>query len=862
MSAPADFSQHTPMMQQYLRIKADHPDMLLFYRMGDFYEMFFEDAELGARLLGITLTQRGSSAGNPIKMAGVPFHAAEQYLTRLVKQGRSVVIVDQVGEVTGKGPVERKVTRIITPGTLTDENLLDDKQNNLLLALYIHKNHYGMAWLSLSSGLFRISEGQSSEIYNQLERLKPAEIVVSESQLAEIRSIYPEIACKIVPDWHFDYDLSYRKLIKHFQVSSLDGFGIDSTQKAIAAAGVLLDYAKETQNNELTHLNNLVEDKSDDYLILDAVSRKNLEISQTIKGEHSPTLLSTLDCCSTAMGSRLLDIWLNNPLRRHSEINARYGAVEVLQGLHNQIQPVLRQIGDIERICARIALRSARPRDLASLRNSLTILPELEFIAETKLPVLVQEIYQTITATGSEIQEKLTQAVKEEPSLVLREGGVINDGYHQELDYLRTIHSRGSQFLIELETREREQSGIPNLKIEYNRVHGYFIEISRGNLDKTPVHYRRTQTLKNAERFTTPELKNYENEVLSAQDKALALEKRLYEELLDYLAGFIVQLQNLAQALATLDVLCAFAAIARQNNYCRPTLTSELKFQITAGRHPVVEQQLDQFIANNLLLTSEKRFLLLTGPNMGGKSTYMRQNAIIALLAYCGSFVPAQNAIIGDIDRIFTRIGASDDLSGGKSTFMVEMSETANILNNAGEKSLIIMDEVGRGTSTFDGLALAYAIARYLIEKSNSYVLFATHYFELTDLACHYPEAMNAHLSAVEHKDQIVFMHQVAPGPAAKSYGIQVAALAGVPKPVLTIARKYLQHLENNSQNSPQLDLFALNDIETAVDESNPLANDIYNRLNLVNPDELTAKEALDILYDLTAIIRKNGSVQ
>lgn len=859
MSTPTDFSQHTPMMQQYLRIKADHPDMLLFYRMGDFYEMFFEDAELGARLLGITLTQRGSSAGTPIKMAGVPFHAAEQYLTRLVKQGRSVVIVDQVGEPTGKGPVERKVSRIITPGTLTDENLLDDKQNNLLLALFIHKNRYGMAWLSLSSGIFRISEGNRSEIYNQLERLRPAEIVVSESQLTEIRSIYPEIACKIVPDWHFDYDLSYRKLINHFQVSSLEGFGIESASKlAIAAAGVLLDYAKHTQNNELAHLNNLIEDISDDYLILDAVSRKNLEISHTIRGETAPTLLSTLDNCSTAMGSRLLDNWLNNPLRRHAEINARYDALETLQGLHGQIQPLLRQIGDIERICARIALRSARPRDLAALRNSLAILPELGFIGEITLPPLVSEIYTTITTTSGEIHERLAHAIKAEPALVLREGGVINDGYHPDLDYLRTIHSRGSQFLLELEAREREQSGIANLKIEYNRVHGYFIEISRGSLDKTPAHYRRTQTLKNAERFTTPELKNYENEVLSAQDKALALEKRLYEEILDYLTGFINQLQNLAHALASLDVLCAFAGIARQNNYCRPLLTSELKFQINGGRHPVVERQIDQFIANDLQLSPEKRFLLLTGPNMGGKSTYMRQNAIIALLAYCGSFVPAQSAIIGDIDRIFTRIGASDDLSAGKSTFMVEMSETANILNNAGAKSLVIMDEVGRGTSTYDGLALAYAIARYLIEKSSSYVLFATHYFELTDLACHYPQALNAHLNAVEHKDQIVFMHQVENGPAAKSYGIQVAALAGVPKTVLTVAKKYLQHLEDNSQDNPQLDLFALNDIETESIEANPIAEDLYQRLAVLNPDQLSARQALDILYDLTALIQKD----
>ena len=852
-----EFSQHTPMMQQYLRIKADYPDTLLFYRMGDFYEMFFEDAELGSKILGITLTQRGSSAGNPIKMAGVPYHAAEQYLTKLVKQGRSVAIVEQVSEVTGKGPVDRKVSRIITPGTLTDDNLLDEKQNNLLLAICNHKNSYGIAWLSLSAGIFRINQCSENDLQNQIERLRPAEIITTEYLVKKLQEQRPHLAYKIIPDWHFDFGLSQRKLCDHFQTQDLNGFGINLTNKlGISAAGVLLDYAKQTQNNSLPHINNIIEDKNADYLILDAISRRNLEISLTIRGESAPTLLSTFDQCATSMGSRLLDIWLNNPLRNHQTINQRYEAVSNLQALESQVYSVLKQINDIERITSRIALRTARPRDLAALRNSLALVPEFNILAEIDNCNLISEILQSIQTVGQDIHAQLNLAIKEEPSLVLREGGVINAGYNEELDYLRNMQHNGSQFILDLEARERIRTEISTLKIEYNRVHGYFIEITRSNLDKTPPDYRRTQTLKNAERFTTPELKTFENEVLSAQDKALALEKRLYEEILDYLAKFVPQLQNLAAAIASLDVLTCFAKLAKENNFTQPKLTSENIIQIVGGRHPVVEKQIDQFIANGLKLDSESKFLLITGPNMGGKSTYMRQNAIIALLAYCGSFVPAQSAIIGDIDRIFTRIGASDDLSGGKSTFMVEMSETANILNNASEKSLVIIDEVGRGTSTFDGLALAYAIARYLIERSNSYVLFATHYFELTDLSCNYSQVVNAHLSAVEHKDQIVFMHQVENGPAAKSYGIQVAALAGVPKPVLNIAKKYLQYLEENSQEQAQLDLFSLDDNDANLVEHNPLAENILQQLQQINPDDLSPRQALATLYELIEQIK------
>lgn len=853
-----DINNHTPMMQQYLRIKADYPDMLLFYRMGDFYELFFEDAEIGSRLLGITLTQRGSSAGTPIKMAGVPFHSADQYLTKMVKLGQSVVIVDQVGEVTGKGPVERKVTRIITPGTLTDETLLNDKEDNQILAIYQKNNQCGLAWISLSGGSFLISECVASDLQNQIERIRPAEIIASENLINQLKLIRPNLAYKIIPEWHFEYDLNFRRLCEHFLVNDLDGFGISDYRLAIVSAGIILDYAKQTQNNQLPHINSVIYDNQNDYLILDAISRKNLEISETIRGEKSPTLFSVMDQCASTMGSRLLDKWLNNPLRDHKKIHERQEAVKVLQGNYNQIHGVLKQISDIERISSRIGLRTARPRDLSGLRDSLQLIPQLGFIREYSSVRLIAEISAKFSGVSQEIYSYLVAAIKPEPKLLIREGDVINEGYNSELDRLRNINSDGSQFVLELEAKERERTGIANLKVEYNRVHGYFIEISRANLDKTPVEYRRTQTLKNAERFTTPELKSFENEVLAANDKALALEKKIYEEILDFLNQHLSQLQQLADAIATLDVLASFAKVSLLGNYCCPELVNHHQIRIDEGRHPVVEKQIDQFIANSINVDDSSKFLMITGPNMGGKSTYMRQVAIICLLAHCGSYVPAIKAVIGVIDRIFTRIGASDDLSGGKSTFMVEMSETANILNNATSQSLVIMDEVGRGTSTFDGLALAYAIARYLIEKCAAYSLFATHYFELTDLANHYSKVANVHLSAVEHKDQIVFMHHVESGPAAKSYGIQVASLAGVPKPVLATAKKYLQHLEEGSEKQAKLDLFS---IDTAVSDEypsllSPNEEAVLNKLKQVDPNDLTAKQALDLLYELQQKLR------
>lgn len=849
-----DIQNHTPMMQQYLRIKAEYPDMLLFYRMGDFYELFFEDAELGAKLLGITLTQRGSSGGTPIKMAGVPFHSADQYLTKMVKLGQSVVIVDQVGEVTGKGPIERKVTRIITPGTLTDDNLLNEKEDNLILAVCQKGNQCGLAWLSLSSGRFLVSECPAKDLYNQIERIRPAEIVTSETMTNQLKIACPQLAYKIIPEWHFEYEANRRKLCEHFLVSDLDGFGISSYKQATVSAGIILDYAKQTQNSQLPHINQIIYDNQQNYLILDAISRRNLEISETIRGEKTPTLLSIMDHCASTMGSRLLDKWLNNPLRDHDQIKQRQQCVATLQPIYNQVHAVIKQISDIERISSRIALRTARPRDLAGLRDSLQLLPQLNFLEQYTEVELLQQIQQTIKNIDENICSYLERSIKPEPSLLIRDGNVINDGYNNDLDHLRNIHSDGSQFILDLEAKERERTGITNLKIEYNRVHGYFIEISRSNQDKAPVEYRRTQTLKNAERFTTPELKAFENEVLSANDKALALEKRIYEEILDFLNQHLEKLQKLAEAISTLDILASFAKISILHNYSCPHLVKEHQINIHAGRHPVVEQQIDQFIANDLHLGNKSKFLMITGPNMGGKSTYMRQIAIICLLAHCGSYIPAQTATIGIIDRIFTRIGASDDLSGGKSTFMVEMSETANILNNASQHSLVIMDEVGRGTSTFDGLALAYAIARYLVEQNNSYSLFATHYFELTDLANHYNNISNVHLSAIEHKDQIVFMHHVEDGPAAKSYGIQVASLAGVPKPVLATAKKYLQHLEQESEKQTQLDLFNIE--EATTQEYPPQQNTeeqyILDKLKQINPDNLTAREALELVYDLT----------
>ncbi|MDP2879171.1 MAG: DNA mismatch repair protein MutS, partial [Sulfuricella sp.] len=787
-----DLSKHTPMMQQYLRIKAEHPDMLLFYRMGDFYELFFEDAEKASQLLDITLTTRGATAGQPIKMAGVPYHAAEQYLAKLVKLGMTVAICEQIGDpATSKGPVERKVMRIITPGTLTDAALLDEKQDKLLLALVPGKNILGLAWLNLASGRFSVAEIRPDRLDATLERLKPAEILLPEGYA---HATLENLKCtrRTLPPWQFDYDSALQRLCRQFATLDLQGFGCHDLRCAIESAGALLEYARSTQCGALPHIRGLQVEREGGYVLLDAAARRNLEISETLRGEPAPTLYSLLDTTAGSMGSRLLRHWLHHPLRaphNSAELRARLDAVTRLIGesgapAYTHAHQGLKQIADIERITARIALRSARPRDLAGLRNSLMALPpiagETARLDSPRLTQLANQLHAPET-----LVTELTRAIQPEPAAVLREGGVIATGYDAELDELRAIQSNCGEFLLALEARERERSGIANLKVEYNRVHGFYIEVTRSQADAVPDDYRRRQTLKNAERFITPELKAFEDKALSASERALAREKMLYESLLDNLAPHIPALQEIAAAVAELDVLAALAERAETLGWIAPEFTDDAVIEITGGRHPVVEAQTANFIANDSLLSRARQMLLITGPNMGGKSTYMRQTALIVLLAHCGSFVPVTRAIIGPVDQIFTRIGASDDLAGGRSTFMVEMTEAADILNNATENSLVLLDEIGRGTSTFDGLALAWAIARHLIEKTRCHTLFATHYFELTRLTQEFRQIANVHLDALEHRDHIVFLHSVQEGPASQSYGLQVAALAGVPAPVI-----------------------------------------------------------------------------
>ena len=850
---------HTPMMQQYLALKAQHEDKLLFYRMGDFYELFFDDAVKAARLLDITLTARGQSAGEPIKMAGVPFHAAEQYLAKLVKLGESVAICEQFGDpATTKGPVERRVVRILTPGTLTDAALLDDKRENRLLALNINRGQLGLAWLTLASGEFRVMEAPTDALVSELERLKPAEVLIPDDLGTDVTGLtgYP---VKRVAAWQFDVDTAARNLARQFQTQDLSGFGVETAGVAVGCAGALLEYAKLTQCGALPHVTALTVEMAGQYLAMDAATRRNLELTETIRGEPSPTLCSLLDVCATAMGSRMLRHWLHHPLRRHAKIVRRREAIAALHASPQlpALRAALADIHDIERITARVALRSARPRDLAALRDSLLALPRaLPYLPDD---ALLGEIAAQCTAPTA-LTDLLVQAVQNEPSVTIREGGVIRDGFHAELDELRALQTNHGDFLLALEARERERTGIPNLKVEYNRVHGFYIEVTNAHGDKIPDDYRRRQTLKNAERYITPELKAFEDKALSAQERALQLEKALYEELLDRLAAFVPTLQLLAQAVAGLDVLAALADNALRRSWVAPEFTDETALQIEAGRHPVVEQQLrdtsgDAFIANDLQLDQTRKLLLVTGPNMGGKSTYMRQAALIVLLAHIGSFVPAATARIGKVDRIFTRIGASDDLAGGRSTFMVEMTETANILNNAGEHCLVLMDEVGRGTSTFDGLALAWAIARALIEKNRSYTLFATHYFELTRLSIEYPHVANVHLDAVEHRDKIVFLHQVQDGPASQSYGLQVAQLAGVPRDTIRQARRYLTELENQrATQHGQGDLFAVTVVETEV----PAMHPVVSQLETLNPDELSPRDALSLIYELKKLALSN----
>ncbi|HEU4352933.1 MAG TPA: DNA mismatch repair protein MutS [Burkholderiales bacterium] len=832
-----DPSAHTPMMQQYLRIKGEYPDVLVFYRMGDFYELFYDDAEKGARLLDLTLTQRGASAGAPVKMAGVPVHSVEQYLAKLVKLGESVAICEQIGDpATSKGPVDRKVTRIVTPGTLTDSELLDDKADNILLSLHRDKSTVGLAWLSLASGALRVAEISPQALENELRRIGPAEILST----SDVNGFF----VTKVPEWHFDIDSGRKRLLKQLGAATLAGYGCEDMTLAIGACGALLDYASKTQGQALAHVTAVSAERAGEYLRLDAATRRNLELTETLRGEPAPTLFSLLDECATGMGSRLLRHWLHHPLRDQQAVARRHDAVEALK--ERNLQKTLKRFSDVERITARLALKSVRPRELAGLRDSLKLLPELRQALPDETPLLKNLIADL--ATPEEALFILENAVHPEPSARVVDGGVIADGYNADLDELRQLQSNAGAFLVEFEKREKDRTGIPNLRVAYNHVHGYYIEVTNSHAGKVPDDYRRRQTLKNAERYITPELKAFEDKALSARDRALALEKSLYEAVLGQLQAHLLPLQKIAKALAQADVLSTFASVAARRNYERPQFTHELCIEIEAGRHAVVEAQIENFIANDCRISPTRRLLLVTGPNMGGKSTYMRQVALIVLLAHIGSFVPARAACIGPIDQVFTRIGAADDLAGGRSTFMVEMTESAAILHNATEKSLVLMDEVGRGTSTFDGLALAWAIARHLVEKNKSLSLFATHYFEMTRLALEYKEVANVHLDAVEHKDTVVFLHAVEEGPASRSYGLQVAGLAGVPRPVIRQAKKYLQLLEDSSlERGNQDDLFSRR-IES---EPEPAIDPLREELQKVNPDELSPREALELLYRL-----------
>ncbi len=852
MPSPAKSAaaSHTPMMQQYLAIKAEHPDILLFYRMGDFYELFYDDARRAAELLDITLTARGKSAGNPIPMAGVPVHAVDGYLAKLVRLGESVAICEQVGDpAASKGPVAREVVRVVTPGTLTEDALLDDRRDNLIVALLGRDARYGLAALDLSSGRFTLLEVDGDDaLRGELVRLEPAELLVPDDDvpLPEL----PDAARRRLPPWHFDPSAAHRALCTQFGTRDLAGFGCEGLELAVGAAGGLLQYVRDTQRGALPHLRGLAVEHHDEALVLDAASRRNLEIDRNLGGRDQQTLVGVFDRTVTSMGGRCLRRWLQRPLRDQAALGLRHGAIAVLleNGAHAGLREVLRGTADVERILSRVALRSARPRDLVGLRDALGRLPALHEGLGSLEASLLYAIAGALVEQPA-MHDLLCRALIEQPPVVLRDGGVIAEGYDAELDELRGLSRNADGFLAELELRERERTGVATLKVSYNRVHGYYIELGRSHADKVPVDYQRRQTLKNAERYITPELKGFEDRVLSARERALAREKQLYEGLLDAIAEQLGPLQVVASALAELDVLATLAERAEALDLCRPQLVTTPGLRVVAGRHPVVEAvQQEPFVANDLELGDARRMLVITGPNMGGKSTYMRQVALIALLAHAGSYVPAQSAELGPLDRIFTRIGASDDLAGGRSTFMVEMTETANILNNATDRSLVLMDEVGRGTSTFDGLSLAWASAERLARDVRAFTLFATHYFELTALAEEIDAVANVHLDAVEHGERIVFLHAVREGPANQSYGLQVAALAGVPREVIDAARRRLAELEARShaevvaeqpRDVQQMGLFDARD------------DRLQNALRALDPDALSPREALEALYEL-----------
>ena len=858
------------MMQQYLRIKAQHSHELVFYRMGDFYELFFDDAKKAADLLDVTLTARGKSNGEPIPMAGIPFHAADGYLAKLVRAGVSVAICEQIGDpATSKGPVERKVVRIVTPGTVSDEALLDSRRDNLLVAVHQHLDTFGIASLDMASGRFLVLEVEGVDsVLGELQRLNPAELLISDHlslpELTENRK-----GLRRRGPWEFELETAQRLLIQQFGTQDLAGFGCDHLQVAIAAAGCLLSYARETQRTALPHVRSLAHENRDEAVIMDAATRRNLELDTNLNGGDEHTLFSVLNCAATSMGSRLLRRWLNRPLRDLSTLLARQAAIAELQQNYGfeLVHGILKRVGDMERILGRLALRSSRPRDLSRLMMSLATYPELQSeLSGAQSPHLQQLVRQI--GTFPELVDLLTRAIIENPPVVIREGGVIAPGYDAELDDLRNISTNAGDYLVELERRERERTGIPTLKVGYNRVHGYFIELTSAQSDKAPSDYIRRQTLKNAERYITPELKEFEDKALSAKSRALAREKALYEELLDILNEQLLPLQDSAAAVSELDVITTLAERADSLGFSRPTLKAEPGIHIQGGRHPVVEQVTSApFVPNDLVFHGDRHMLIITGPNMGGKSTYMRQAALIVLLAHIGSFVPAQAAEIGVVDRIFTRIGSSDDLAGGRSTFMVEMTETANILHNATDRSLVLMDEIGRGTSTFDGLALAWACARHLAEHLRAYTLFATHYFEITSLPDAIPGIANVHLNATEHNDNIVFLHKVQEGPASKSYGLQVAKLAGIPTSVLRQAQDQLHLLEQGEHpHQPAKTTHDTQEQSSATAQAGaPLQGGLFDAmpdptveaLKKINPDNLSPREALEQLYRLKEILNK-----
>jgi len=848
--------KHTPMMRQYLSLKAEHPGRLLFYRMGDFYELFFDDARKASQLLNITLTHRGESAGQRIPMAGIPYHAAETYLSKLIRLGESVAICEQIGDpATSKGPVERKVVRIVTPGTVTDEALLEERKDNLLAAIAPFDARFGLAYLDLTSGRFVLQEvGNLERLVSELERLNPAELLAPEDWAAMPGAFAGRKGMARRPTWHFDPVSARQLLLRQFGTHDLKGFGCDNADAAIACAGCLLQYVKDTQKRTLPHILGLRLDTGDETIILDASSRRNLELDNHPSGRAEFTLFGVIDRTATAMGSRLLRRWLHSPLRDRRILHGRHLAIGVLleSKRHELLHVMLNGIGDIERITARIALKSARPRDLATLAHSLASCPKLREQLNGLDARLLKDLCELI-GEHPDLVDLLKRALVDNPPMLIRDGGVIREGYDIELDELRNLSQNADQFLLDMEQRERERTGISNLKVGYNRVQGFFIEISKTQANRIPGDYIRKQTLTNAERYITAELKAFEDKVLSAREKALAWEKALYDGLLDTLGLELQRLQHCAAGIAELDVLANLAERAESLRLNAPQFNDAPGIRIVGGRHPVVEQACENpFVPNDLEMNSDCRMLVITGPNMGGKSTYMRQNALIVLLAHIGSYVPADSAEIGPIDRIFTRIGASDDLAGGRSTFMVEMTETANILHNATPNSLVLMDEVGRGTSTFDGLSLAWASAEHLARQIKAFTLFATHYFELTSLADEHDNIRNVHLEAVEHGDHIVFLHAVKQGPANQSYGLQVASLAGVPKAVIAKAREKLRTLENKAYKQQreetgnrQLDLFA-------QQEPSP----VLLRLEKIKPEEISPRQALDLLFELKSLVK------